>query len=171
MDRILLSRRAALSAFAALAVAPSAAWAAPAATRFREIRVNVSPMLAKDEDEFASWVAAALPGDLRQTFAKYLAPGDRSAAVLVARVDHVIIGPPYQHSGSEGPTTSDTTDWIEGAGVVLDASGRAVATYPLTSSFDVDSQQRSPYQAEIIRRRVEMLALSFAQWLPGQMGL
>ncbi|MFZ1962388.1 MAG: hypothetical protein WAU78_02780 [Roseiarcus sp.] len=171
MDKILLSRRAALSALAALAVAPSAAWAAPAATRFREIRLNVSPMLAKDEDEFASWVAAALPGYLNQTFAKYLAPGDRGAAVLVARVDHVIVGPPYQHSGSNGPTTSDTTDWIEGAGVVLDASGRTIGTYPLMSSINVDSQQRSPYQAEIIRRRVETLALSFAQWLPGQMGL
>ena len=53
MDKILLTRRAALSGLAALAAAPSAAWAAPAATRFREIRVNVSPMLAKDEDEFA----------------------------------------------------------------------------------------------------------------------
>jgi hypothetical protein len=171
MDKILLNRRAALSALAALAVAPSAAWATPAATRFREIRVNVSPMIAKDEEEFASWVAAALPGYLKQTFAKVLAPGDRGAAVLVARIDLVTLGAPYQHSGSNGPTTSDTTDSIEGAGVVLDASGRTIGTYPLLSSFDVDSQQRSPYQAEIIRRRVETLALSFAQWLPGQMGL
>jgi hypothetical protein len=54
---------------------------------------------------------------------------------------------------------------------VLDASGRTIGTYPLMSSILVDSQQRSPYQAEIIRRRVETLALSFAQWLPGQMGL
>ena len=65
----------------------------------------------------------------------------------------------------------DATDSINGAGVVADGRGRALATYPLFSSFNVDSQPNSPYQAEIIRRRVETLALSFAQWLPGQMGL
>ena len=171
MDKILWTRRAALSAIAALAVAPRAAGAAPAATRFREIRVDVAPLAPKGEDEIGSWVAAVLPGYLSQTFAKYLAPGDRGAPVLVARIDLVIIGPPYQRSGANGPTAFDTTDWIEGAGVVLDASGRTIGTYPLFSSIDVDSQQRSPYQAEIIRRRVETLALSFAQWLPGQMGL
>jgi hypothetical protein len=170
MDKILLTRRAALSAIAALAVAPRAAGAAPAATRFREIRVDVAPLAPKGEDEIGSWVAAVLPGYLSQTFAKYLAPGDRGAPVLVARIDQVTLGQPHTRMSMLLQAT-DTTDWIEGAGVVLDASGRTIGTYPLFSSIDVDSQQRSPYQAEIIRRRVETLALSFAQWLPGQMGL
>ena len=46
-----------------------------------------------------------------------------------------------------------------------------VGTYPLISSFGADSQPNSPYQTDIRRRRVETLALSFAQWLPGKMGL
>jgi hypothetical protein len=170
MDKVVLTRRALAAALAALAVAPSAAWAAPAATRFRAIRVNVSPMAARHEEEFASWIAAALPGDLNQTFAKYLAPGDRGAAVLVARIDQVTLGRPHARM-SLMALASDTTDTIEGAGVVLDARGRTIETYPLTSSIGADSQLNSPYQADIIRRRVETLALSFAQWLPGQMGL
>jgi hypothetical protein len=170
MDKILLSRRAALSAIAALAVAPGALSAAPAAAQFREIRVDVSPMAARHEGEFASWIAAALPGYLNQTFAKYRAPGARGAAVLVARIDQVILGRPNARM-SLMALAADTTDSIEGAGVVLDARGRTIGTYPLSSAVGADSQQNSPYQADMIRRRVETLALSFAQWLPGQMGL
>jgi hypothetical protein len=169
MDKITLTRRAALAALAAFALAPRASSAMPVATRFREIRVDVSPLAGKDEADFGSWIAAALPGYLRQTFAKYLAPGDRSAPVLVARIDLVTIGQSNIHG--YGFLAFDTTDSINGAGIVADARGRAIADYPLFSSLNVDSQPNSPYQAEIIRRRVETLALSFAQWLPGQMGL
>jgi hypothetical protein len=169
MDKITLTRRAALSALAAFAVAPRAASALPVATRFREIRVDVSPLAGEDEADYGSWIAAVLPGYLRQTFAKYLAPGDRSAPVLVARIDLVTIGESNMHG--YGFLALDATDSINGAGVVVDGRGRAIANYPLFSSFDVDSQPNSPYQEDIIRRRVETLALSFAQWLPGQMGL
>jgi len=170
MEKITLSRRAAFAALAAFAFAPGAAHAGPAAPRFREIRVDVSPLADKNEAVYGSWIAAALPGYLKQTFAKFLAPGDRSAAVLVARVDLVIIGSPDQRAvGAQ--SQSDTTDSIDGAGVVLDGRGQAIATYPLFSAMTASSETNSPYQEEIIRRRVETLALSFAQWLPGQMGL
>ena len=66
---------------------------------------------------------------------------------------------------------NDATDGIEGAGVVLDGRGRVVGSYPLYSSVGADSLPNSPYQTDILRRRVETLALSFAQWLPGKMGL
>jgi hypothetical protein len=169
MDKITLTRRAALAALAAFAVAPRAASAAPVVTRFREIRVDVSSLADNDEADFGRWIAAVLPGYLKQTFAKYLAPGDRSAAVLVARIDLVTIGQSNMHG--YGFLAFDATDSIDGAGVVADARGRAIANYPLFSSLNVDSQPNSPYQADILRRRVETLALSFAQWLPGQMGL
>ena len=133
-----LTRRAALTALtlAAASAAVKASAAPLGDVRFREIRVDVSPLRAKDESDEAQWVAAVLPGYLKQTFAKYLAPGDRSAGVLVARIDDVAVG-----------------------------------SYPLYSSLGADSLQNSPYQTDILRRRVETLALSFAQWLPGKMGL
>jgi hypothetical protein len=170
MDKITLTRRAALAALAVFAVAPRAAGAGPAATLFREIRVDVSPLADKDEADYGSRIAAVLPGYLRQSFAKYLAPGNPGAAVLVARIDLVTIGPPFQRSNDAQPQ-SDTTDSINGAGVVLDGRGQAIATYPLFSAMTASSETNSPYQEDIIRRRVETLALSFAQWLPGQMGL
>ncbi len=169
MDNITLTRRAALAALTAFALAPRAASAMAVATRFREIRVDVSPLAGKDEADFGRWIAAVLPGYLRQTFAKYLAPGDRSAPVLIARVDLVTIGQSNMHGF--GFMAFDATDSINGSGVVADGRGRAIANFPLFSSLNVDSQPNSPYQTDILRRRVDTLALSFAQWLPGQMGL
>ena len=171
MGELQWTRRAALAAIAlAAGSAATGAWAQVGELRFREIRVDVSPLRDKYEDDAAQWVAAALPDYLRQTFAKYLAPGDRRAGVLLARIDNVALGPPGMRSGF-GMIGSDTTDGIEGAGVVLDGRGRVVDSYPLYSSVSADSLQNSPYQTDILRRRVETLALSFAQWLPGKMGL
>jgi hypothetical protein len=172
MGELQLTRRAALAAMTlAAASAAVRASAAPLGdVRFREIRVDVSPLKDKYEDDAARWVAAVLPGYLKQTFAKYLAPGDRSAGILVARIDDVVIGVPGSRM-SIGFLSNDTTDGIEGAGVVLDGRGHAVGSYPLYSSLGADSLQNSPYQTDILRRRVETLALSFAQWLPGKMGL
>jgi hypothetical protein len=65
----------------------------------------------------------------------------------------------------------DATDRIEGAGVVLDGRGRVVETYPLYCSLGAFSNENSPYKEDNNRRRVETLALSFAQWLPGKIGL
>jgi hypothetical protein len=172
MGELLFTRRAALAALTmAAASAPLMASAGPlGAVRFREVRVDVSPLHEKDEDEEAAWIAAVLPGYLKQKFANYLAPGDRSAGILVARIDNVTLG--WSHSGMGlGLMATDTTDGIEGVGLALDARGRQVGAYPLYSAFGADTQPNSPYQTDIRRRRVETLALSFAQWLPGKMGL
>jgi hypothetical protein len=175
MGELQMTRRAALAALAmaaASAVATRRAAAQESGLRFREIRVDVSQMREKDQDEAADWVAAALPGYLKQSFAKYLAPGDRHAAVLVAKVDDVTLGSPNERPMFMS-MSNDTVDQIDGAGVVLDASGRVLNTYPLFATIDADTQQRQAYQyqAAINRRRVEMLARGFAQWLPGKMGL
>ena len=172
MGELQWTRRAALAALSlAAASAAMKASAAPLGdVRFREIRVDVSPLRAKNEDDEARWVAAVMPGYLRQAFAKYLAPGDRSAGILVARIDDVAIGTAGSRM-SIGFLSNDTTDGIEGAGVVLDGRGRVVNSYPLYSSLGADSLQNSPYQTDILRRRVETLAASFAEWLPSKMGL
>ncbi len=167
MGELQLTRRAVLAALG-FAAAATAAKAQSTGFRFREIRVDVSPLHAMNQDDEAAWVAAVLPGYLRQTFAKYLAPGDRSADVLVARIDDVSLG-----AAGEGgvPWGSDTRDEIEGVGLVLDARGRQVNSYPLFASIWAQSGVTSPYRTDIERRRAETLALGFAQWLPGKMGL
>jgi hypothetical protein len=169
MGELQLTRRAALAALG-FAVAATAAKAQSTGFRFREIRVDVSPLHAMNQDDQAAWVAAVLPGYLRQTFAKYLAPGDRSAGVLVARIDDVSLGEGGEN-GSPFSMGSDTRDEIEGVGLVLDAHGRQVQSYPLLASIWAKSGEMSPYRADIDRRRAEMLARGFAQWLPGKMGL
>jgi hypothetical protein len=170
MDKVVLTRRALVGALAALAAAPGLAAAAPplAGIRFREIRVDVAPLRANGSEDFADWVAAELPGLLRKSFAAYLAPGDRNASTLVARIDEVFLGP----AGSmiDDPS-GDARDGIQGTGIVLGPNGKPIASYPLYSAVGADTYFGMPYQLEITQRRVETLAQSFAQWLPGQMGL
>ncbi len=170
MDIRLLTRRAVLSSLAALAAAPGVAAAASplAGIRFREIRVDVAPLRASGNGDFADWIAAALPAELRKSFAAYLAPGDRSASTLVARVDEIILGAVDSASGNPA---LDAIDGIQGAGIVLSPRGQQIASYPLYASVGALTYLNLPYQSEITRRRVETLAQSFAQWLPGQMGL
>ena len=169
MDKRLVTRRAALTGLAALA-APRIALAAPAGARFGEIRVDVSPLRNSGDGDFADWVAAVLPEALRQAFASYLAPGDRSAPILVARIDHVFLGPLHP-GGFGGNPVSDAIDGIEGEGIVLSPRGQQIASYPLYSAVGANTYLNMPYQLDITRRRVETLARSFAQWLPGKMGL
>jgi hypothetical protein len=170
MDKRLVTRRAALTALAALAAAPGMAWAGPAAVRFSEIRIDVSPLRRNGDGDFADWAAAVLPGALRQAFAPYLAPGDRSAPILVVRIDQLFLGP--QHSGGFGGNpVLDAIDGVEGEGIVMSRGGQQLASYPLYSAVGADAYLNMPYQLDIARRRVETLARSFAQWLPGKMGL
>ncbi len=172
MDNRLLTRRAVLSTLAALAAAPGIAMAASplAATRFRDIRVDVAPLRESGDGDFADWIAAELPGMLRRSFAAYLTPGDRNAATLVARIDEVIIG--TLHSGGFGGNpVADAIDGIQGEGIVVGPRGQQIASYPLYCAVGADTYLNMPYQLDITRRRVETLALSFAQWLPGKMGL
>jgi hypothetical protein len=174
MGELQMTRRALLAVLASSATLASAtrALAAPGlpdGLRFREFRVDVSPLLAKDEDEAAKWIAATLPDELQKTFAKYYAPGERGAGVLVARIDNVTLGSP--HNGMSSIMATDTIDDIDGVALALDARGRTVGSFPLHSATGADSRMGLPYQDEIRRRRIETLALSFAQWLPGQMGL
>jgi hypothetical protein len=170
MDNRLLTRRAVLSTLTALAAVPAiAAAAAPlAGTRFRDIRVDVAPLRASGNDIFADWIAAVLPGLLRQHFAAYLAPGDRGAPTLVARIDDVILGEQDSNVGTAG---MDAIDGIQGEGIVLDARGGELASYPLYCAIGAQTLNNLPQQTDIMRYRVEALASGFAQWLPGKMGL
>jgi hypothetical protein len=174
MSGLHFTRRAVLAGLASAAALGPAQRAlaepAPDGLRFRDIRLDLSPLHGKDEDEEAAWVAAKLPVDLKQTLGAHFAPGDRGAGVLLVRIDNVLLGNPYTRMGF-GFMATDTTDSIDGEARALDARGRVIGTYPLFCAVGADSREGLPDQQDIRRWRVETLALSFAQWLPGKMGL
>ncbi len=149
----MISRRSALSVL--LAALPAAAFASKrrAAAPRSGISVDVSPLRANGDNIDADYLAEALPGYLRQSFG----PG-RSVRV---RIDSVSYGAP----GSNGQLNNNgAVDSIEGVG---EAGGREVPLFCALQTTvtlpDIDGSAA--------RLRQDMLARSFAQWLPRQMGL
>ena len=116
-------------------LAAAALWAfgaasAQAQSRFRAIEVDVAPLRAGGNTDAADRVARELPPLLKKSFAARLAPGDKSAPILRARIDFVTLG---TAGSAGGPHSIIAADFIEGAGVVVGPGGRVVATYPLTA--------------------------------------
>ena len=111
-----ISRRSAIAALAAAVTCPvfaSGEQLPAAALRFRAIKVDVSGVRESGDPISADWVAQELPDDLRKVFARYLAPGDSRAPILLARIDLVTLGT----EGSGGGLNSiDAVDYIQGAG-------------------------------------------------------
>ena len=89
-----LSRRAAvlnLGVFAALSLGVRRA-RAQTAVRFRDIRVDVWRLRGSAGDQTADWVEDDLPRDLAKVLAPYMAPAERSGAILLARIDNIDLG-------------------------------------------------------------------------------
>lgn len=168
--------RAAVMALAAMgAIAASSVSGAetppplPPGTHFKAIRVDVAPLLANSGEPTAGWMAQSLPGPLHAAFAARLAPGDRAAPTLVVRIDNVFLGESGNGvAGFAGEVTA--RDNIQGAGIVVGPDGRTVAVYPLFSVL-YNYTGGTNFEMGSYRRRIAELAQSFAQWLPGQMGL
>jgi hypothetical protein len=141
----------------------------PPGAHFRAIKVDVEPLARSVGDPTASWMAQALPGRLQAAFANRLAPGDRSAPILVVRIDSVFLG--ESGNGIFDATGADRArDNIQGAAVVVAPNGRTVASYPVFSVL-YNYTGGSNYEMGTEQRRVGELAASIAYWLPGQMGL
>jgi hypothetical protein len=132
MSAFPLTRRAALASLGALclsAVAEIPAALAQPGLRIRAIKVDVSPIRASMGDPTAAWVEEALPGALSQSLAPYMAPGDRSGATLVARIDYLYLGPSSGGGGGFGGFRR-TQDTINGT-LVLKGPRGIVANVPL----------------------------------------
>ena len=173
MSAFPLTRRAALAFLGALLLPAMAempaAWAQPG-LRIRAIKVDVSPIRASMGDPTAAWVEEALPGALAQSLAPYMAPGDRSGATLVARIDYLYLGPSSGGGGGFGGFRR-TQDTINGTlvlkgprGIVANVPLRAISTY-----FPMAVDQALVEQA--LQGRVTALAQVFAGWAPRELGL
>jgi hypothetical protein len=171
MSALPLTRRAAVAALGVLAFtsigADRSALAQPG-LRFRAIKVDVSPIRASMGDPTAAWVEEALPGALAQALAPYMAPGDRAAATLLARIDYLYLGP---SSGGVG-FFRQTQDTINGTLLVKGPRGGVAASVPLraiSSYFPMAVDQALVERA--LYYRVTALAQAFAGWAPRELGL
>ena len=136
---------------------------------FRAINIDVSKAAEYGGLPEANWAAEALPAPLHEAFAGRIAPGDRSAPTLVVRIDRILLGNSQNGIFSAGAAV-EARDYIEGAGVVVGPNGQTLGVYPL---LDVvyNYTGGSNYEVGTGERRVGVLARSFAQFLPGKMGL
>jgi hypothetical protein len=165
------TRRAALVALGALALPPAVAVRSARAqpgVRFRNIVVDVAPLRARAGDPTAAWVQQELPEALAQALAGHMAPGDRSGATLVARIDYIYLGP---SSGGPGPFHS-TQDTITGVLLVRGQRGALAADTPLSA---ISSYYPMAVDQALVERayhgRVTALAQAFAGWAPRELGL
>lgn len=171
MSAFPLTRRAALAALGALAVSPvvtiRAALAQPN-VRFRNIVVDVAPLRANMGDPTATWVQQTLPGALAQALGGYMAPGDRSGATLVARVDYLYLGP---NSGGTG-LWGASQDTINGTLLIKGPHGGVASSVPIRAITSYHpSPVDQPMRVESNYWRVVALAQAFAGWAPRELGL
>jgi hypothetical protein len=171
MSAFPLTRRAALAALGALVLPMLAeapvAFAQPG-LRIRAIKVDVSPIRASMGDPTAAWVEQALPGALAQSLGRYMAPGDRNGATLIARIDYLYLG-----SSSGGPGFfNQTQDTINGTLLVRGPRGGIVASVPLRAiSSYIPMAVDQALVERALQGRVVALAQAFAGWAPRQLGL
>jgi hypothetical protein len=162
-----LTRRAALSAVAGLALGPAAALGQPA-VRLRGIQVDVGPLRASAGDPTAAWVQEALPGLLGQALGAVVEPGSRSGAILIARIDFVYLGP---SSGGTGPL-GQSQDTIGGVLIVHGPRGTVAMETPLRAiSNYYPMAVDQPLAVQSNHDRIVALAQAFAYWTPRELGL
>jgi len=163
-----VTRRAAmgnLGAFALLSVTTITRALADPGLRFREIRVDVSPLRASAGDPTADWVEQALPADLMRSLSAYLDPAQRSGATLVARIRDVNFG----QSGGRGGASQDSIQGVlivggSRAGIAAQTPLRAIAAYAPSAADEALIE-------EAYHGRVVALAQAFAGRTAGELGL
>ena len=156
-----------LAALRAAWLGASGAFSSEVQSRFRAIEVDVAPLREGGNADGADRVARELPPLLEKAFAAHLAPGDKAAPILRARINFVTLG---TAGSAGGPHSIMAIDFIEGAGEVIGRGGRVIATYPLTSNLTAP-EPFNDIGGEANRLRFSNLESSFAHWLPGKMGL
>jgi len=129
--------------------------------RISSIEVNTAPLLAQSGDPTASWVQQALPGQLAQVFATYVAQGAPGGATLNAQIDSIYLG----LGGSANPDTIRGVATLSGgAGPARMMSVRAIAIY-----YPGTVAQGLPEQ--VYQGRVTALSQAFAYRLKRKLGL
>jgi hypothetical protein len=167
MSTYVLTRRAALLSFGALAAAglggcnttPTAGVqpgaAPPPGLRIGAVNVDTSPLVAYVGNPTAQWAQQALPGALAQAFGARIAPGDPAAVPLNVRVDTLYLG-------GGGPADPDR---MRGVAMV---GGHTISVRGVSTYISNPTDQALPEQA--LQGRVQALAVAFAYRLKQKLG-
>ena len=154
MSRLVVTRRAALGAFA-IVLAPAiflqGALARPPAA-VGGIHVDVAPLRANSGDPTAAWVAQQLRADLAQAFAR----AGQGGEPVSARIDYVILGP---SSGGEGPQGSAPDQMIGEVTV-----GGVTRPLRATTSYNPMAVDQ-PLVEQSNFDRIAQLSQAFAYWV------
>jgi len=168
--------RAILATAVACAVLAAGVGEALAQQKFSRIVVDVTPMRSKGAGPFglsqyglfADRTQQVMAAEANRIFAPMLDPRDRSAPVLVIRIDAVQFG-----SGSGGDSSQRgvlrVTDYIEGAGVVV-ANGRTLKQVPMMGAYD-NLMGPSLMFADNAGPRLQGLSAFYAGWLKRKLEL
>jgi hypothetical protein len=170
MSTFVMTRRAALVGIGAFASAglsgcnttpTPAVQSAASGFRIGSIEVNTAPLLAQSGDPTASWAQQALPGQLAQVFAAYVAQGAPGGATLNARVDSIYLG----LGGSANPDTIKGVATLSGGG----GPARTISVHAIAIYFPGTAAQGLPEQ--VYQGRATALSQAFAYRLKRKMGL
>lgn len=164
------TRRAVLAGLGLLPLAGCAAQLGlePALPRrtYRDLRIDVAPMVRKGVPNWAARVAAAVRPAARRAFADMIDPNDRRAPVLVLEIDAVNF-PIYVAGWDRFPLGSfgadDATDWLDGWVVAGTTRRRVAVTSPA-------ARAGAWYLPDIDQRRLDRLAETFAWWARKEFG-
>jgi hypothetical protein len=155
------TRRAAIAAFGAIALAAAIggrAALAQSGQAVRNIRVDVAPLRANAGDPTADWVERELPRRLAQALAGRLTP---RGGTLTVRIDYLTLGPNTGatiHAGS-------SPDNIQGMAMIdgVQWPVRATTSYAASPIDQTRIEQSNHY-------RVSALAEALAFWIARDLG-
>lgn len=135
---------------------------------FGAISVDVRPLVARGGGGAAALIARIMPAKLQSVFADHVAPGQKGAPTLIARIDTLTM---TAFSDRPGPDSnfSGQMDQMEGAGLVV--SGRTtVSVTPLRVALQ-PGYSGAFYLPDIEERRIDSICYQFAYWLRREMNV
>jgi hypothetical protein len=144
---------AACGVFALIMAADNNTALAQSGLRFRNIRVDVSPLRAHALDPTAAWVQQELPARLAQALAGRMAP---DGATLIVRIDYLTLGP----NTGEMLHAAASLDNINGVAII---GGQQVQVRATTSYYTNPVDQTMIVQSN--RERVSQLVQALADWI------
>ncbi len=163
---------AALAAFVLFLASPEPA---SAQQRFSRIVVDVSPMRARGPGPFgighyglfADRAQQVMAQEAAKVFAGSIDPRDRSAPILVIRIDAIQFGDAWG-GDSDHRAALRVTDYMEGAGLVV-SGGKVIRQVPMLGAYD-NTVGPSLMFADNAGPRLQGLSAFWAGWLKRKMG-
>jgi len=136
----------------------------PGQLRFRSVSVDTQPLADKGLSAYAGRVAKEAQPIVATVFADRLTPNRSDAPRLVVRIDLIELSSGGEQSTGFGLGPAANSDWIAGAGEIIDAHGKILRTEPIhTSAPSYGGQGADVLAVEALRTR--QLITLLAEWI------